>query len=386
MKYHLKQASKQASKQGIFLLILTVAILQSCSQKLNVSQSPTAPSASEKADTTAKSGAGKGKVDIIQPLVPYYTQGATYNGGTIWQFDHWVPAPGKYLIIYPGGVVTDYSKLINYYGFTYVRTGDESVINEIGGSHVMMPIDDQNYETAITTGSKYEVKVYFADEPGYGAPSMQTIVQAVHQAGGVVWADDFNEQVVIAGVVVWEHLANSTALNAADVVGTDMYEQTPIIGGVSDHYYTCSDVITEYENFSSLFGQKFQFAWEEFDANYDCFTSAFSYLVTHNMNACGLYCDGGGKWNTAVPSDWSHVDAFCQNAENAGFLDRVDQLYTQTYVCQENGVRFTPTSPADCYGIYENGGYDRPTSADEPGEVLCWAYTPSATGQYETIP
>lgn len=288
-------------------------------------------------------------------------------------------------MIYPGGVVTDYSKLINYYGFTYVRTADENVIKEIGGSHVMMPIDDQDYETATATGSKYDVKVYFADEPGYGVPSMQAIVQAVHGVGGVVWADDYNAQVTVAGIVVWEHLANSTALNAADVVGTDMYEETVSVG-LTVHEFTCSDVISEYNNFSSLFGQKFQFAWEEYDANYGCFSSAFSYLATHSMNACGLYCGGGGDWNSSVPSDWSHVDAFCQDAENAGFLDRVDQLYNQTYVCQENGVRFTPTNPADCYGVYENGGYDRPTSGDEPGQVLCWVYTPVATGQYETIP
>ena len=208
----------------------------------------------------------------------------------------------------------------------------------------MYPIKFNGYAGQISICQQYNVKVYLADEPLYTADSMQVLVNAVHQAGGVLWADDYNEQVeVIGGIVIHEHLANSTALNAADVVGTDMYEQTAVIAGVSYHYITCSDVITEYENFSSLFGQKFQFAWEEYDANYDCFTSAFSYLATHNMNACGLYCAGEQNgWNTSVPSDWSHVDAFCQNAENAGFLDRVDQLYNQTYVCQQNGVRFTP--------------------------------------------
>ncbi len=285
-------------------------------------------------------------------------------------------------------MVTDYSKLINYYGFTYVCTNVETVMGEVGGAHVLYPIKFNGYAGQISICQQYNVKVYLADEPLYTADSMQVLVNAVHQAGGVLWADDYNEQVeVIGGIVIHEHLANSTALNAADVVGTDMYEQTAVIAGVSYHYITCSDVITEYENFSSLFGQKFQFAWEEYDANYDCFTSAFSYLATHNMNACGLYCAGEQNgWNTSVPSDWSHVDAFCQNAENAGFLDRVDQLYNQTYVCQQNGVRFTPMNLADCYGVYENGGYDRPTTSDEPGQVLCWAYTPVATGQYETIP
>ncbi len=135
MKYHLKQvskqASKQASKQGIFLLVLSVVMLQSCSQELKQTESPTAPSASEKIDSTSKNGAGKHKtISGVQPMLRYYAQGAVVLGSTTqWSFVNYVPATshnGTYTLIDAGSSsFQDQQKFSQYYGFTRSLSGNK---------------------------------------------------------------------------------------------------------------------------------------------------------------------------------------------------------------------------------------------------------------------
>ncbi len=397
MKYQLKQASKQ----GVFFLILTLALLQSCNQKLNQSESPTAPSVSAKADSTSQTGASKRKaVSSVIPLIPSYQQGAIAYGGTEWFLVNWVPATshnGTYTMVDPNGCSSDqWSQLYQHYGFqcAIVNVNYVSELTSVGfsrsdllvgiGSHGL----DANWQDELNQYTN-TVMGYFIDEPSgfIDGATMQNVKTAVHNARSTLWLDDYDTGVISSILYVVQHnyhLADVPMLDNADCVMCDADNSYWVSGEGGIGCYVGED----YNEFQGWFGGSGQplfntiFTMPPYtNQNVPSVVDWASSHLGNHIAFFALYLPAG--WS------WSDVDGFAQYAYQAGFLGQYQLLEQAKYVCLQNNVTFVPTSSdveGTYYGVLDNGSYTGPVDPSTSGATACWSIqTWVSQNQYQTI-
>ncbi len=398
MKYHLKQASKQ----GVFFLILSLALFQSCSQKLNQSESPTAPSASEKADSTSKSAAGKGKVvSGISPMIQYFSNGATVTGGTSWFLVNYVPATsrnGTYTMFATSNISTDkFTTLYNHYAFRRVVCGDGDVESlEAAGfneNSLLITLPDGTADECGNVGGlqsgwqqlvdKYKGSVlgYFIDEPSgdIDGETMSGVASYVHTAGSTLWLDDYDTG-VISSILYFTfhncHLADAVMLHWGDHIMCDADNAKATNGWDGIGCYLAQD----YNEFQGWFGNSFNTIWTE--NGFPNGASLVNWLESDaGISNFALFLNP--NWS------WADVDDFAAYAYQAGFLGSYQVLKQAQYVCEQNNVAFSPGSSGiagSYYGVLSNGYYTGPVDPSTQGAVLCWMENGWVSlNQYQTV-
>ncbi len=393
MKYHLKQASKQ----GLFLLILSLALLQSCSQKPNQSESPTAASASAKADSTSPKGTGNHKVvSSVSPFIQYFAKGTVVNGGTQWTFLNYVPATshdGTYTILHAvDGSADQIAKLYEYYGFRraivtypyvseYAQAGfSENQLLVIIGYQGM----DADWRTAVSTCTN-QVLGYTVDEPSnkVTADSMGVVKNAISAVGSALWIDDYDTGVIPDNILLeaWhnDHIADWGVLYYADYLMCDADNAKDTNGQEPDGTYLAED----YNDFLDHPGIPGSFNTIYTMPPYENEADVLSWISSHTQQITNFALDLESGWT------WNDVDNFAVYAYQAGFLGSYQQLEQVKYVCEQNNVGFSPGSgvAGSYYGILTNNSYyTGPVDPSTQGAVLCWQQDGIVPlSQYQTV-
>ena len=374
-------------------------MLQSCSQELKQSESPTAPSASEKIDSTSKNGAGKHKtVSGVQPLVPYWNEGAKWTYSQ-WNFYKRLPedsAKGKYLVVGlpPSGV--DYASMYQQYCFRRAICSSGQQLTDVttagfSRAEILVGIGANDYQSVINQyGSS--VLGYFIDEPsgtnGVGqitGEEMSQIKIAIITAGSKLYLDDYDTG-VIPGTYVGVHsyhLADAVTLGYGDFIWNDGNTSKWVSGA---NILGIDYLQDDYNEFQSWFGDRLNgIVCKPMDGSGALMNdqTMWSWLQSHpNCNNFVLYLD------PAFQSDWpAALSNFEADASQAGFLGTENQLYDYQFVCQESGVRFTPNGTAfNYYGVWDGSGYSGPVIEGTAGAVVCWQLlSTTPTGQFQDI-
>ena len=306
----------------------------------------------------------------------YYT-GDTWRN-TKWMWDHYIPMPNspKRLLAFPN--IGDWSTAKNKWGFSkiYVTPGYEAGAAAIfGAANVMLALslNDPNNQTYVQNADNNQVTNFYVDEPGRkgGYDAMLALRNIVWGADSRnrLWAADYNCGACNACIVV-DGYCDYMTLSLSNYIGNDMYAVTG--GGCG-----CDHVITDYGYFRDEFGGAFHFAWIDNDSlDRPCYADFFSWLNSNGVPEVWWYAD-----STPLESEIQH---FTDTAYQSGWLQRVDQLYSDIYTCQLDNVGFHPPSTdAQYYGVWNGSYYAGPVDPATPNAQLCWLLTSeTATGEY----
>ncbi len=181
--------------------------LFNCKEASNSSPSPTA-STSRDSIIVKKSGDSKSapiKTLSVQPMVQYYSKGATYNcPQEQWRTDHYCANSGRLILFNPGGFASStsaWSTMRNHYGFNSIICLDPSYIDaatSVGFNFKNLicgvPPDLGSLSGAVQTAANKGVHNFYYDEPcthngnGNGINySLQSAYGIVHPNAGVLW-------------------------------------------------------------------------------------------------------------------------------------------------------------------------------------------------------
>lgn len=252
-------------KQILLRLISLVSVpfcitfFGSCNQKISQSQSPTAPSVTQKTDYTSAISASKAvkpkgsdTPSTVQPLLRTYTEGSVYNTTTTeWMLVHFVPAVshnGTYTMFTADNcTIAQCATMLQYYGFSRAVCSDGSVPNLLSANFSLNQILVQigngggcgfpypspgpglfsNWQ-ALVDKYKNTVLGYYYDEPSgwtTGA-AMQSVAGYIHTTypGAKLWLDDYDTG-VISSILYFTfhncHLADDVMLHYGDYIMSD---------------------------------------------------------------------------------------------------------------------------------------------------------------------
>ncbi len=375
--------------RAIYILAVSFARFQSCSQNVNHEQSPTAPSTVQKSDSTAKKASG------IKPLVPSYSEGAIYYGGTEWLFQNYVPATshnGTYTLLHAKiATIGEQDTLRNYYGFSRATlncTGVSGYSSVFGLSNLLIRIGyqgvDANWDSVVSVYGG-TVLGYMVDEPSnkVSASTIQSIAAYIHSHSSSLWLDDYDTGVEGTDnyVCYSAHLADWSALNSCDYLMCDADNTTWTNGGSA-----CGTWLAE--NYDAFLGfQQPPPPTPVFNTIYTTppYTSegdVTSWMDTHlsQIKTFALYLP--------YPFSWTDVNNFAQYAYQAGYLGENQEEEEAKYTCQENAVLFNPGTgiAGSYYGVWNGSGYTGPVDPSTQGAVLCWSLTGwNPLNQYQTV-
>ncbi|MCL5266871.1 MAG: hypothetical protein M1469_02060 [Bacteroidetes bacterium] len=338
----------------------------------------------------------------ISPLIPYWNQGAqwTYNQ---WNFYKYLPedsAKGKYLVLWGVPPNGDYASMYNNYCFRrVVCTGDQIAAATSAGFRLDQLIisigyhdDSGNYIIVSDWGQliseyKDEVLGYLMDEPSgfLTGQQMADLKSYIVTFNGKLWLDDYDTGVIPSSYAPPHnyHLADVPMLNNADYVLNDGNTSIWISGnnplGIGPYL---SD---DYNEFQGWFGTKFNAIVCKTMDNSGALRNdqtMWDWLQGHsNCNNFVLYLDWA-KYSSGVEPSITNFEA---DAYDAGFLGTEKELYDYKFVCEEDGVTFTPNGTAnDYYGVWNGNGYSGPVDPSTPGAVVCWQLASTTpTGQFQ---
>lgn len=323
----------------------------------------------------ARSGAYASRVTSARStLIPrVYNKGDEFTCH-VWLFDHYVPMPGKYLGVWPGGVDTNLIRLRNQYGFSgvYDYNGDLGLSYQIGifgAANVMKGLWISAGQAAISVYSNMGLTKFYIDEPAqhsYWVSQMQDLDAAVHACGGTLYSADN----VMPGTLIYgTNQLLVDVLNKVDHVGTDQYRC--VYDGIIVR--NCDDAIQDDNDYRSAFGSKMEFIWTDIKMDEGCWSNKLAWCNSNGVNQVWVYCAGGsGCTNDGVPLDWTKMDGFAIAAFQNYWLQQVDQEYTLYWRCMQDNTMISPGCVDNEKDIYIDG-------------VLTWEWDgKEPTGQYET--
>ena len=347
----------------------------------------------------------KGKKSVVlgvNPLIPYWNKGAQWTN-TQWNFYKYLPADsakGKYLVLWgipPNG---DYATMYNKYCFRrLVCAGDQVAAAASAGftlSQLIISIGWNNYDGTYTIVSNWgqlvsqygsSVLGFMMDEPSGGltGADMASLKNFIVGFNGKVWLDDYDTGVIpkLYAPPHNYHLADVPMLDYADYVTSDGNTSVWISGnnalGIGPYL---SD---DYNEFQGWFGSKLTAIVCKTMDNSGALRNdetMWDWLQGHSScNNFVLYLDWDNYPSGVAPS----IDNFEADAYDAGFLGTEKELYDYKFVCEKDGVTFTPNGIiSEYYGVWNGSGYSGPVDPSYPGAVVCWQLASTTpTGEFQ---
>lgn len=265
--------------------------------------------------------------------------------------------------------------------------------------NVLVSIDTNSYRSIV---SQYGSSVlgYFIDEPsgttgegGYIPPATMSNIKAdMVSSHSKLYLDDYDTSPIPSnenlGIPHNYHIANRSVLSYGDYIWNDGNTSKWVSGA---NLFGIDVLSLDYVEFQGWFGNNFNaIVCKPMDGNGALMNDGLMSYWLQNYSNCNnfvLYLNPklAGAWSAALNN-------FLNDANNAGFLGHQYQAYNYTYVCQQNGVNFTPpncpTPPAQntvgaggsaYWGVWTNNSYYRgPVDPSTPGATICWVLQSTA--------
>lgn len=238
---------------------------------------------------------------------------------------------------------------------------------------------------------------FWMDEPSIALdPStLQNVKNYIALNGSKLWLEDYDTGPVPPNILYgWPtayHPANYGMLQQdGDYIWNNGNTSAWVSGA---NVYGVDVLSTDYSLFEQAFGSKFNgIECQPMDGSGALMNDATmcKWLIS-NLNASN-FCYAIGTGNAKISDGdlnarLAGLNNFMNDAAGAGFLGTENQLYNYLYVCQENGVLFTPPGPSGSYyGVWNGSGYTGPVDPNGQGAVLCWLLVSTTpTGQFQDI-
>ncbi len=285
-----------------------------------------------------------------------------FNTGDTWKcidqeqvFNNWAPITGRSTIVWPGGVITDYARLHNYYGFSFILLTDQTRIQNaisagFDGGHIIFILPSGNDQLWYNTFcnslfTTYGITNFYVDEPStktssgspcnlspcpvphFPDPYYTYVLNAVHSLTntstgatikGTLWTADveYNVTVFPVGEYFTCCVPDWTVLSRADIAGNNSYKRSWEAGTIQ---VTCDNIQQDYDDFwNHLTNFKFVFMT---DADTSCYGALFGKISALGLPMVAFYCGDNDS------TDWSSADTFAITAYNSGYLTAHRKLH-----------------------------------------------------------